>query len=77
MVLNELLDEFSKLDEKSQKSEIDSKLKEMLVMINTLNDNTELLLGSYTDDSELQLTRTYSLICALENEIGKLLEKDL
>lgn len=77
MVLNELLDEFSKLDEKSQKSEIDSKLKEMLVMINTLNDNTELLLGSYTDDSKLQLTRTYSLICALENEIGKLLEKDL
>lgn len=77
MVLNELLDEFSKLDEKSQKLEIDSKLKEMLVMINTLNGNTELLLGSYTDDSKLQLTRTYSLICALENEIGKLLEKDL
>ena len=76
MELNELLDAFSKLDIDSQKNEIDNKLKEMLAMLNRLNNN-ELVLGSYHDESNMQLTRTYSLILSIENEIAKILEKTL
>ena len=69
--LTNLLKSFSDLSKEEQIKEIQEKIKVLIGVLNQINQDKELLLVS-TNPNE-SLTSIFSLLCCLEDEIGKLL----
>ena len=70
--LSNLIDTFSNLSTEDQTNEIKEKIKVLIGILNQINEDKELLLISTNQDESL--TSIFSLLCCLEDEIGKLLE---
>jgi hypothetical protein len=73
--LNNLLKSFSELPDEEQIEEIENKIKTIIAILNTVNQDKNLLLTSTNniEDNDANLTKIFSLLCCLEEEIGKLL----
>ena len=71
--LNDLLESFSRLNEKEQIRRIEEKIKTLILIFNAFNDNKELLLAETTDDGNggINLVQIFNLLCCLEEEIAK------
>lgn len=70
--LENLINLFSRITEEEQNREIQEKIKKLIGILNQVNEDKELLLISTSKDENL--TSIFSLLCCLEDEIGKLLE---
>lgn len=70
--LENLINLFSKLPTKEQNKEIQEKIKKLIGILNQINKDKDLLLIPANNDEKL--TSIFSLLCCLEDEIGKLLE---
>ena len=68
--LSNLIDTFSNLSTEDQANEIKEKIKVLIGILNQINEDKELLLISTNKDENL--TSIFSLLCCLEDEIGKL-----
>lgn len=73
--LSNLIDTFSNLSTEDQANEIKEKIKVLIGILNQINEDKELLLISTNKDENL--TSIFSLLCCLEDEIGKLLESKI
>ena len=73
--LENLINLFSKLTMQEQNKEIQEKIKKLIGILNQFNEDKELLLISTNKDEKL--TSIFSLLCCLEDEIGKLLESKI
>jgi len=73
--LNNLLKSFSELPDEEQIEEIENKIKTIIAILNIVNQDKNLLLTSTNniEDNDANLTKIFSLLCCLEEEIGKLL----
>ena len=77
--LDNLLEAFSKLRDEEQIKEVEEKIKTLIGLFNEFNENKELLLASTEDkkDENANLTKTFNLLCCLEEEIAKFLENKI
>lgn len=73
--LSNLIETFSNLSTEDQANEIKEKIKVLIGILNQINEDKELLLISTNKDENL--TSIFSLLCCLEDEIGKLLESKI
>ena len=69
--LSNLIKSFSQLTPEEQNKEIQKKIKLLIGILNKVNKEKELLFIPVKD--EKNLTSIFSLLCCLEDEIGKLL----
>lgn len=72
--LSDLIDTFSNLSIEDQANEIKEKIKILIGILNQINNDKELLLIPTNKNEDL--TSIFSLLCCLEDEIGKLLESN-